>query len=243
MSKLILTTILPLERILTVYVVQGLLFIFFLYLAYRIIKRENKKLNYIFSAFYIFEAIGLFINFIYAPIAITSVVKVLNFLTNFFTFYAPIFLLVFILILLKSEKAITSKIQLIILLVYGIVLFSMIFIAFIPELGVTIHSPSGTPQWGLLFFLYVVLAVTIFSTIPTLYFSWKIYMQFADQKLRERWRYFLYGCIVLYIFLYSIFINNTTDPNSLVRDLVPIIGLFLTISASVLLFYGVGKNL
>ncbi|MBD3227071.1 MAG: hypothetical protein GF329_02700 [Candidatus Lokiarchaeota archaeon] len=232
---------LTLTRIITVYFVQGSLFVFFLYLAFRIIQREKKKLNYIFSAFYIFEAVGLFINFIYAPIAVESIVKVLNFLTNFFSFYAPIFLLIFILILLKSEKAITPKKQLIILIVYGIILFSMIFIAFIPDIGVEIIN--GAPRWGWVFFVYVSSVVTLFSTIPTLYFSWQIFKQFGDQRLQERRRYFLGGCIVLYIFLYSIFFNNTTDPDSPFRTVVALAGLFLTISASILLYYGVGRQL
>jgi hypothetical protein len=236
-------TELTLTRIITVYGAQGFLFIFSLYLAYRIISRENKKLNYIFAAFYIFEAIGLIINFIYAPIPDPAIVKILNFITNFFSFYAPIFLLVFILILLRSEKAITPRIQIAIFLIYGIALFSMIFIAYIPELGVTIHTPSGAPQWGLAFFLYLTIIVSIFSTIPTLYFSWRIYTQFEDQKLKDRWRYFLGGCIVLYGFLYSIFINNTTDPNSAIRTIIAVIGLILTVSASVLLYYGVGRQL
>ena len=237
---MILTTLTP-TRFITIYIVQGALFIFFLYLAYRIIKRENKKLNYIFSAFYICEAVGLFINFIYAPIADQSIVRVLNFITNWFSFYAPIFLLIFILILLKSEKAITPNKQLIILVSYGILLFLMIFIAVIPNIGVEIID--GAPRWGWPFYIYVNTIFSIFSTIPTLYYSWKIYTQFGDEKLKQRWRYFLVGCIILYIFIYLLFFNNTNDPESIVRTLFALVGLVLTISASILLYYGVGRQL
>jgi len=237
---MILTT-LTLTRIITVYFVQGSLFFFFLYLAFRIIKRESKKLNYLFSAFYICEAIGLLINFIYAPIAEPSIVRVLNFITNWFSFYAPIFLLIFILILLRSEKAITPNKQLIILTSYGILLFLMIFIAVIPDIGVEIID--GAPRWGLIFFVYVTAIFSIFSTIPTLYYSWKIYSQFGDERLKQRWKYFLAGCIILYIFIYTLFINNTNDPKSIFRTLFALIGLILTISASILLYYGVGRQL
>ena len=63
---------LQLTRILTVYVVQGVVLVVFLYLAIRILLRDRKRLNVIFAGLYISPAIGVLINFIYAPLTDTS---------------------------------------------------------------------------------------------------------------------------------------------------------------------------
>ena len=116
-------------RILQVYLIQGLVFLFFVYLSILILKRDKKRLNRIFSGFYILISLGLLFNFIYAPLRsddLVSVIEILNFVTNYCLLLGPIFLVVFQLILLKSEKVITEKKQLIIILSYSVVLVSLI---------------------------------------------------------------------------------------------------------------------
>ncbi|MHA2182184.1 MAG: hypothetical protein ACXAAH_12260, partial [Promethearchaeota archaeon] len=94
-------------RAITVYGAQGILFVFFLFLAYKILKRDRKRLNILFSLFYLSVVVGLLVNFVYAPIEDVTIVLILNFFTNFFIYFAVVFLVVFELILLKSEKVIT----------------------------------------------------------------------------------------------------------------------------------------
>ena len=77
-------------RIITIYGAQGLVFAWFTYLAYRILKRDRKRLNLIFSGFYLSVVVGTLFNFIYGPIADEQIVLILNFCTNFGAFYAPI---------------------------------------------------------------------------------------------------------------------------------------------------------
>lgn len=230
-------------RFITVYIVQGALLVFFLYLAYKILKRDTKRLNIIFSCFYISEAIGLLMNFIYAPITIEFVVKILNFLTNFFLFFGPVFLLVFVLILLKSEKVIDTKKQILIIGVFGVAIFSMIFLTFIPNVGVDLTATTNwTPVWNLPFFLYIIIAITILSTIPTLYYSYQVYLQLSDSKLKKKWTFFIYGMLALYGYMYGIFFSNFLN-NPIFRTVWAIIGLFLVISASLSIYYGVGKQI
>ncbi|MBD3193705.1 MAG: hypothetical protein GF317_01520 [Candidatus Lokiarchaeota archaeon] len=234
---------LSITRIITVYFVQGALFVFFLYLAFKILSRDKKRLNIIFSLFYICEAIGIFVNFIYAPITVEEVVKVLNFLTNFFSFFAPIFLLIFNLILLKSEKVINEKIQLVIITSYGVALFMMLVLTFIPGVGVNMNAANNfTPHWELPFFIYVTSVFSAFSIIPTVYFSYKIYRQFQDEKLKKKWKLFILGCIALYGFIYSLFISNTLN-NETFRLIFAVYGLILSISASLLIYNGVGRQI
>ncbi len=227
-------------RIITIYVAQGFMCLFFLFLAFKILRRDRKRLNVIFSGFYISSAIGFIINFIYAPLTEGSVVLMLNFLTNFFIFYSSIFIVVFNLILLKSEKAITTRKQLIILIVYGIAMFSMIGFLFYPGYGVTFNE-NWSPIWSLPFFLYLVAIETI-GVIPALYLSFQIYKKFEDEVIKKKWKFFIFGFCSIVIFMYGIFISNYLDI-AIFRTIIGVVGLILALLGAYLMYYGVGRQI
>ncbi|MBY9015867.1 MAG: hypothetical protein KGD68_09280 [Candidatus Lokiarchaeota archaeon] len=230
-------------RILTVYIAQGIILVAFFYLAIRILLRDRKRLNVIFAGLYISPAIGVLINFIYAPLTDEFIVLILNFFTNFGFFYAPIFIVVFDLILLKSEKVISTSKQLMILIIYGIAMFGMLFFLFIPEFGVTINQgTSWSPVWSLPFLIYVASVETIGALIPSLYFSFQIYKKFEDEVLKKKWKSFIYGFIALMTFMYAIFISNTLA-NSDFRIIIGVVGLILVILGGFLMYSGVGKQI
>ncbi|MFX1379850.1 MAG: hypothetical protein ACFFA4_12240 [Promethearchaeota archaeon] len=233
-----------LTRVLTIYLVQGLICAWFSYLAYRILKRDRKRLNIIFSGFYLFAAIGLIFNFIYGPIAYEPVVLILNYLTNFGSFYAPIFFVVFNLILLKSEKIVTPTKQYLIFIGYGIYMFCMIFFVVAgPGWGVALNvTTNWTPVWALPFFLYVFLGVTTFTIIPLLYLSFQIYKKFEDQQLKKKWKFVIYGSIGLIGFMYAIFFSNWLNIQ-IIRNIVLPIGIVLAAISGYLMYSGVGKQL
>jgi len=212
--------------------------LFFLFLAFKILKRDRKRLNLIFSGFYISPAIGFIINFIYGPLTDGSVVLMLNFLTNFFIFYSSIFIVVFNLILLKSEKAITTRKQLIILIGYGIAMFSMIL--FYPSLGVTFNE-NWSPIWSVPFFLYVVAIETI-AIFSTLYLSFQIYKKFEDELIKKKWKFFIFGFCSILIFLYGIFISNTLNISEF-RTVIGVVGLILALVGAYMMYYGVGRQI
>ncbi|MBY9003817.1 MAG: hypothetical protein KGD73_07585 [Candidatus Lokiarchaeota archaeon] len=228
-------------RIITIYVAQGVIFAFFLFLAIKILKRDRKRLNVIFAGFYISPVFGMFVNFIYGPMTDVNLVLVLNFVTNFGIFYSPIFLVVFDLILLKSEKVITTTKQTLIFLAYGIALFSMVFFLFIPGAGVTLNA-NWSPVWSLPFFIYVISVVSIGAVIPFLYLSLQIYKKFEDDILKKKWKFFIYGFFCLLVFLYGIFISNTLNID-IFRTLLGLVGLILAIIAGYLMYSGVGRQL
>ena len=180
---------LTLPRIITIYVGQGLLFVFFIFLAYKILKRDRKRLNLIFSGFFLSAVVGALINFIYGPLDNPDVVVILNFITNFGYFYAPIFLVVFDLILLKSEKVITTAKQLLVLIIFGIAMFGMFILLFIPGFGVEINAGTNwSPVWSPYFFLYVIIVETIGAVIPIYYLSLQIYKKFEDNVLQKKFQ-------------------------------------------------------
>ncbi|MFX1366138.1 MAG: hypothetical protein ACFFCE_18505 [Promethearchaeota archaeon] len=230
------------SRAITVYLAQGILFAFFIFLSYEILKRDRKRLNIIFSGFYLSAAIGLFVNFIYAPLEDVNLVLFLNYLTNFGIFYSPIFLVVFELILLKSEKVITSIKQLLILIVYGIAMFCMIFLVYVEGWGVEIDPDvSWSPHWMLPFFLYLVIIESIVVFLA-FYLSFQIYEKFEDAQLKKKWRFFIFGVAALIIFMYGIFISNLLN-QAIFRTIMGLIGLILAIAGGYLIYIGVGRQL
>jgi len=234
---------LTLGRFLTVYIVQGVVLAVFLYLAIRILLRDRKRLNLMFAGLYISPAVGVLMNFIYAPLTDESIVLLLNFLANFGAIYSPIFIVVFDLILLKSEKIISTSKQLAILIAYGIVVLGMGIFLLIPGFGVTINAGTNwAPVWSIPIFVYVVLILTCFATIPALYLSIKIYQKFEDEQLKKKWKFFIYGFIALVTFMYLIFISNTLA-DATFRLILPGIGIILAILGGLLMYYGVGRQI
>ena len=226
-------------RFIQVYIVQGSIGIFFLILAYTILKRDTKRLNLIFSCFYLSVAAGVFVNFIYVPLTIEAIVLVLYYITIFFFLFAPIFLVVLELILLKSEKVINTTKQLTIILIYAIVLLCMIFI---PN-GVTINARTEwMPVWSVPYFIYTVIVVSVGAIGPGLYYSSQIYKKFEDEKLKKKWRYFIIGLCGLYVLFYGTLVSNTLNLQTF-RTIWAIISLVLITIPPYLVYYGVGKEL
>ncbi|NHJ19506.1 MAG: hypothetical protein EAX91_01090 [Candidatus Lokiarchaeota archaeon] len=230
-------------RILTVYVAQGVISVVFLYLAIRILSRDRKRLNVFFASLYISPVIGVIANFIYAPLSDVTVVLALNFITNFTSTYAPIFIVVFDLILLKSEKIINTSKQLVILIGYAIAVFCMVIFLFFPGYGLTISPATNwTPVWSFPFFLYIILVLTCFAAIPAFYYSIKIYQKFEDKQLKKKWRFFIFGYIALMTFMYAIFISNFLN-NATFRIIAGILALILAILGGFMMYYGVGRQI
>lgn len=230
-------------RVITIYVAQMLVCLWFAYLAYRILKRDRKRLNLIFAGFFLSVVVGMIFNFIYGPIPNEGVVLILNYLTNFGIFYAPIFLVVFELMLLKSEKVINTTKQLLILIGYGILMFCMIFFVLTPGWGVSLNATTGwSPVWELPFFLYLILIESIFAVGPVFYLSSRVYNKFEDEQLKNKWKNFIIGFIAMMIFLYTIFISNFLNI-SIVRTIAGVLGIICAIAGGYLMYNGVGRQL
>ena len=226
-------------RIIQVYVVQGIIAAFFWFLAYKILKRDTKRLNLIFSLGFISSAVGLMINFIYAPLTNEAIVIVLYYITIFVMFLFGAFFVVFVLMLLKSEKVITPKKQLLYVLIY---LAAELCSLFIPE-GVTINaSTEWKPVWSVAFFAYFVGVLLIFGMIPSLYYSIQIYKQFEDELIKKKWKYFIYGIIGIYVFAVGTLFSNTLNVQ-IFRTVWSGISLVLVILSPLLMYYGVGRQI
>lgn len=228
-----------LTRFLQVYIAQGLIGVFFLFFAYKILKHSKRRLNLTLSGCYFTISIGIFINFIYAPLTNESIVLILYYATIFFLLINIVFLLMFVIILQKSEKVITLKKQLIITIIYAVLLLCMVLI---PE-GVTINeSTEWKPVYSLVFFLYIIILLFAVGFTPTLIISIQIYKQFQDELIKKRWRFFIIGTCLLYFFAFGTYLSNTLNVQTF-RTIWSIISIFLVITSPYLIYYGVVKKL
>ena len=145
-------------RAFQIYVVQLGSGFFYLIIFLLVLRRDTKRLNQIFSGYFLCVFIGAVLNVIYASLNINPTVLILHFLTWYFFTFGFVFLLIFNLIILLSEKRMTSQKQLIIIIIYAIILFSVFFI---PE-GIKIDDSTGwKPVWSLLFLISVLIILSI----------------------------------------------------------------------------------
>lgn len=234
--KLLLQHI-DISRFIQIFLVQGLIGFFFLYIAFRILKRDAKGLSLILSCFYLSTTIGVIINIVYAFIFIEIIVFILHFLTYFFLCLSLMFLLIFTLVLLRSESIVTKKIQIFLLTIFSI---GLLMLLFIPN-GIIINETTGwKPEWSWSFLIYSFLICTS-VIIPTIFYSIKLYLKFEHQELKKKWKYFLIGMFAYYFVYYGTsFSNALADPTF--RMVWSIISLPSLISLY-FIYYGVVKQL
>ena len=229
-----------LVRIVQVYVVQVIIAIIFIFLAYKILKRDRKRLNFVFSGLYVFTAIGLVINCIYAPITDESIVLILNFITNFTTAFGTIFLTTFSFIIWFSEKRFTKTKQNVYISIYGILLF--LSIIFVPNGGLIINEETNwKPVWSFQYYFYFISVLTLIAAIPFVYTSLKIYFDFKDLELKKKWLFFMIGAFGLYLYMYMAYTANYLN-NPLFRLILSVFGLSVVLWVY-LMYFGVGKQL
>lgn len=227
-------------RFITVYIVQLGMGIFYFIFGLIILKRDTKRLNQLFSTFYILAASATIVNVIYVSITINPLVKILHFLTFYLFCFAMVYLLIFTLIVLKSEKVFTVKKHNLIAVIYGGLLLGLAPIGWYG--GITIDaSTDWRPVWSLPFLLYALIVISVCAIVPTIYFSIEVYKKFEDKVIKKKWTYYILAIIDYFIILYLTSISNYLN-NPSFRLITSIAGLTLYATAY-LLYYGVGKQI
>lgn len=235
---ILLAQTMDIARFIQIFLVQGLAGLFYLFIAYRILKKDNQSLNRVLSSFYICVAFAVILNIIYAFIFIEEVVYILHVTTYYLLCFPLIFLLVFVLILLKSDVFFTRKYQFILIIAFGIMLMGLWLI---PNGVVINESTNWKPDWSWTYLLYSITVCSLFAIIPTIVLSIKLYQKFEYKELKNKLKYFLLG-ISGYFFLYF----GTSISNTLNDPMFRLIWSLLSLPALVSLYFvyfGVVKNL
>jgi MFS family permease len=230
--------ILDLARFLQIYIIQGGFALFFLYMAFKVLRRGTKRTNLYLSSFYLSTFIGGTINIIYANIFVETIVLVLYFITYYILCFSMIFLFMFVLILLKPPDRISKKIQYLILILFSFVLLALLFI---PNGIVIDETTNWKPDWNWSFFLISTILMSSIVIIPTSYYSIKIHGKLGNLHLKKKWKYFLIGLSAYFFLYYGTSYSNTLNNNPF-RLIWAIISL-PTLLALYLIYYGVGRQL
>ncbi|MHA1339171.1 MAG: hypothetical protein ACTSRZ_00950 [Promethearchaeota archaeon] len=218
-----------LVRIIQVFVVQFGLGLVMLIIGIRILQRDTKRINQLIATFYISEFVGTLFNVIYAPFEVNPLVYNLHILTVFFTYFGPVMLTLFTLVVYKSQKIITTPKQ----LLYMIGWIIYLIIGFLIPGGITINESSNwKPVWSATFSLYIIIGQCLYWTILLLYVAFKVNSLFEDPLLKSKWKFFLIGIIGELFVIYGVPLANwVNDPlfrtvNSLISLIGSLLGIF-----------------
>lgn len=225
-------------RFLQIYIIQGGFALFFLYMAYVVLKRGKKKSNLYLSSFYLSSTIGGTINIIYANIFDETIVYVLHFITYYLFCFSMVFLLIFVLIVLKPPNFINKRIQFLILVLYSV---SLLVLLLIPGGIIIDQSTNWKPNWSWSFLIISIIVCSSIVIFPTSYYSMKIYGKIGNIQLKKKWKYFLIGVSAYFFLYYGTSLSNTLNHDTF-RLLWSIISL-PTLIALYLIYYGVGRQL
>ncbi len=222
------------------FVVHGIILASFLFIAYKVLKRNRNWLHVTLSGFFISSSTGFAFNMIFVLLSAdpySKIVVTLYYFTMFFLLTGSFFLTLFVITLLKTEMVLSKQKQLLILFTYSVLLFTMVFI---PN-GVKIDSSTNwNPAYSIYYGYFLLAMFTAFSVIPQLVFAYKIYKSFESEYLIKRWKFFVIGIIFFYIISYGTVIYNILDIQA-IRTIFSFISLGLTIMGAILIYYGVGK--
>lgn len=230
-------------RIALILILQPLLGIFFLYLAFIVLKRRTTRISLTLSAFYIINGIATIINAVLIPLRSieTGILhNILYYTTTFLILYGFIFILIFIHNLLKIDSIFSFKKYLLIVIIYGI--FSFLILIIVPDSIIINDFTNWIPIYSWNFLIIIYFYFTMVITIPTTLFSIKLYKKFEDQGLKKKLRRFMIGIMGMFIVFYGVVLYNTWHVFAF-RTIWSILVFILTIPSSLLIYYGIGHNL
>ncbi len=225
-------------RFLPILIWQMILVFIFIFIVYKFLRRNRNRLTYTASIFYIVTATGFILNAIYFTIRVNPLVSILYFITVYLFFFSAIFPITFNIQLLQSEEVFTKKKQLLVILVYGILLFCSLLL---PE-GMAINENTNwAPRWNwnLLIIMYIFTISLII--VPFFYTSLKIYSVIEDNNLKKRWKFYILGFGGFAFFLSGLILYSAWN-NPTFRTIWAFVTVTFFLFAA-FMYYGIGQNL
>jgi len=226
-------------RLFIIFVPQIFVVGLFSYLIFKMLKRNTNRNSLTLSGFYIFVSLGLLMNVIAVLIAFFSpgeFIGVLYFFTTYLTMISFVFVVVFVLSLLKLKYEFTLKKAFAIILAYGIV---WLLLHLYP--GGVIY-PENVPQYRLPYYIAANILFTVSFTIPVIYYSLRLRRLFKDSNLKKKLSWFLIGIALAIFLVYGLLLYNTwQDPTF--KTIWGFSIIVLLISSGLLIYYGMGRDL
>jgi hypothetical protein len=229
-------------RIILVFGLQPVFVFFFLYIAYLIFKRKITDSIRFLLIFYILTTIGLIFNIVAVLITLTEIEWIstlVYMIVSYFLLSPSIFLVLFLIKLLSNPEDFSKKKRNLYILLYSLGAF---LIVMIPE-GITVNEGTNwAPHFSWVFLISVYILFSSFITIPTIVNLIKLLKVFEDKILRRRLLLFFYGTIGTIIGVYGAALYNSWDDPTY-KVIWSLIQLFLIPTSSLMIYYGIGKEL
>lgn len=213
--------------------------ILFFSLSGKILKRKLNSTTLTLSMLYILEATGFLLSVLFLFINTTLIGYILYLIATFLILFGVIFLVIFIISLLNIDEIFLLKKKYIIICSYGLII---VFSLFIPSAITLNESTNWKPVFSWFFLIILYLILTIYTFLPTLYLSIKLYRSFNDKRLRKKLKYFFIGIIGMLISLYGLILYNTWH-DSIYRLIWGVLVFFIVFPSGILIYYGIGQNL
>ncbi len=227
-------------RLFIVFVPQIFLVALFLFLIFKILKRNANRSSYMLSGFYFIGGLGFTMNGIAVLIAFYSpgeFIAILYFLATYLIILSFVFVIVFILSLLKLKSVFTLKKAFVIILAYGVV---WLILHLYPG-GIT-YSENWVPIYSPSLYLAVNILFTLSFTIPVVFYAIRLRRLFKDANLKKKLSWFLIGITIQIFLIYGVLLYNTwQDPTF--KTVWGISAIVLLISSGLLIYYGIGRDL
>lgn len=229
-------------RLLFIFGLQPIIIFFFLYIAYLVFKRKLTQATKMLLLFYLLTAFGFIFNIVVVLISFTEIEWISTFaysLVSFFLLFPQIYLVLFIMKLLINPTDFNKKKQRFYFISFNIISF---LIVMIPG-GITVNeSTNWGPSYSWVLLITIYIFYSIFICIPILINLTKLLRTFEDKLLRRRLILFFYGIIGVIVGIYGAALYNTWDEPTF-KVIWSLIQLFLIPTTTLLIYYGVGKNL
>ncbi|MBY9006166.1 MAG: hypothetical protein KGD63_05365 [Candidatus Lokiarchaeota archaeon] len=220
-----------------VFIVQGIIILFFLIIFLKIIKRQRNRYSLLISMVYFLIAIGFSFNIIYVFLTNELTIITLDFFMIYIILVGQVFALLFNLNLLKTIQIFTLKKQRIVFIAYLIAIFLALYFPMD-----TIITLEYIPSYSWTKFIVIIIFYTLALLVPIIYTIILVNRTMESNELKRRWKFYLIGYILLGISLYNGFLYVTWD-NELYRSIITYILVVVTIVGGYLIYYGVGKSL
>ena len=229
-------------RLFFIFGLQPIIIFFFIYIAYLVYKRTLSQATKMLFLFYLLTAFGFVFNIVVVLISLTEIEWISTFaysLVSFFLLFPQIYLVRFILKLLVNPIDFNKKKHRIYLLSFCIISFVIVMI---PG-GITVNeSTNWAPSYSWVLLITIYIFYSSFISIPAMVNLTKLLKTFEDKLLRRRLLLFYYGTIGVIVGIYGAALYNTWD-DPVFKVIWGLIQLILIPTTTLLIYYGVGKNL
>ena len=228
------------SRLFIIFVPQIFMVGLFSFLIFKMLKRNTNRNSLTLSGFYFTVSLSLALNGFTVLIAFFlpgEYIGGLYFFLTYLVIFSFVFVMVFILGLLKLKYVFTVKKAVAMILAYGIV---WLLVLLYP--GGISYSENWVPIYSFPLYITANILFTISFTIPVIYYSIRLRRLFKDSDLKKKLSLFLIGIMLAIIIIYGALLYGTWQ-DATFKTVWSLTTTVLLISSGLLIYYGIGRDL